>query len=189
MNTRTIVLMTLLIFTTTIAQTRRTSTQKRPPSTPSPTQDIQTADGITSAYDESSNTTLASSNEVLLYDDASQGAVNPLRVTMTLVTTYPGRPSTSTDTATDPLIRLLFSYRYFVAKFDVGEPRDFGIFTGLSTLEASGKLSFIRRDNSGNQVITTMQASIRASELHTILEKDQNSAIRFFLNRPRFVRS
>ncbi|HJP92884.1 MAG TPA: hypothetical protein VJ875_13080 [Pyrinomonadaceae bacterium] len=188
MKPPTIILLILLICPLVLPQTRRTSSQKRPVSPPSPTQHIHTADGITSVYDESINTTLISSNEVLLYDDASQGAVNPLRVTMTLVTTYAGSSSTSSEAAIDPLIKLLFSYRYFVAKFDVGEPRDFAIFTGLSNLEASGKLSFIRRDNSDNQVITTMQASIRASELHTILEKIKTArSASFLIGRDSFV--
>lgn len=188
MKPPTIILLILLICPIVFPQTRRTSSQKQPVSPPSPTQHIQTADGITSVYDESSNTTLTSSNEVLLYDDTSQGAVNPLRVTMTLVTTYSGSSSTSREASIDPLIKLLFSYRYFVAKFDVGESRDFAIFTGLSNLEASGKLSFIRRDNSGNQVITTMQVSIRASELHTILEKIRTArSVSFLIGRDSFV--
>jgi hypothetical protein len=116
------------------SQTRRRPRRPKPipivtPS-PSPTPDIQTSDGISSAYEESSNVTLVVSEELLLYDDASKGAVNPLRVTMNLVTTYQGRPLAPNQSATDPLVRLLFNYRYFVAKYDVGEPRDFVIFTG-----------------------------------------------------------
>jgi hypothetical protein len=155
------------------SQTRRRPRPKPIPivtPSPSPTPDIQTSDGISSAYDESSNVTLVVSKELLLYDDASKGAVNPLRVTMNLVTTYQGRPLAPNQSATDPLVRLLFHYRYFVAKYDVGEPRDFAIFTGLSRLEASGNLTFVRRQNSGNDVITTMQAAIRASEFDKILQ-------------------
>jgi hypothetical protein len=157
---------------------------------PSPTPDIQTSDGISSAYDEASNVTLVVSKEVLLYDDASKGAVNPLRVTMNLVTTYQGRSLTSNPSTTDPLVRLLFNYRYFVAKYDVGEPRDFAIFTGLSRLEASGNLTFVRRQNSGNDVITTMQAAIRASEFDKILQAIQTArSVAVLLGRDTFVLS
>lgn len=155
---------------------------------PSPTPDIQTTDGISSAYDESSNVTLVVSKEVLLYDDAGKGAVNPLRVTMNLVATYAGRSSTSRESATDPLVRLLFNYRYFVPKFDIGDPRDFAIFTGLSTLEASGHLTFVRRENFGNDVITTMQAAIRASEFDKILQAVKAArSVSVLLGRDSFV--
>lgn len=155
---------------------------------PSPIPQIQSSDGITSAYDESGNTTLVVSKEILLYDDANEGAVNPLRITMHLVTTYSGRASASSQAATDPLVKLLFNYRYFVPKFDVGDPRDFAIFTGLSTLEASGHLSFVRRDKSGNDVITTMQAAIRASEFDKILQKLKTSrSVSMLLGRDSFL--
>ncbi|SRR6266498_142655 len=157
---------------------------------PSPTPDIQASDGISSAYDEASNVTLVVSKELLLYDDASKGAVNPLRVTMNLVTTYQGRPLAPNQSATDPLVRLLFNYRYFVAKYDIGEPRDFAIFTGLSRLEASGNLTFVRRQNSGNDVITTMQAAIRASEFDNILQAIKTArSVSVLLGRDTFVLS
>jgi hypothetical protein len=137
--------------------------------TPSPTPDVQTNDGVTRAYDASSNVILVIGREVLLYDNANEGAVNPLRVTMHLATSYSGRLSTSGQTVTDPIVKILFSYRYFVQKFDVGDPRDFAIVTGLSTLEASGHLSFVGRENAGRDVITTMQVAIKASEFDKIL--------------------
>ncbi len=170
----------LIIFfaTNTSAQTPRRGTARRPsvpvtkPSPmPSPSPDLpQTVDGITSQHDAATNQTLVTSRELVLYDNANEGAVNPIRVTMLLITRYPGRPSTANQVAADPIVRILFRYKYFVAKFDVGEPRDFTLFTGGITILASGDLKFVERQDIGRDVITTMQVGIKASEFDKILQ-------------------
>lgn len=139
--------------------------------TPSPAPDApQVADGIARQYDAATDQTLVMSREALLFDNTREGAVRPTRITMLLAGAHPGRITTGVQPAADPLVRVLFRYRYFVAKFDTGEPRDFAFFTGALTLLASGDLRFVGREDAGGDVITTMQATFRASELEKVLQ-------------------
>lgn len=172
------------------AQTPRRGTSRRAPApvakpslTPSPSPDVsQIVDGITEQYDAATNQTIVTSKEVVLYDNANEGAIHPIRVTMLLDARYPGRASTATANqasanplvkiflTSNPLVRILFKYKYFVAKFDVGEPRDFTLFTGGLNILASGDLKFLERQDVGGDVITTMQVGIKASEFDKILQ-------------------
>ena len=151
------------------------------------TSDVQTVDGITRLYDPANNVTLVVSKEISIFDNTPEGAVHPLRVTINLAATYTGRLQFSDQTSSDPIVRILFKYRYFVAKFDVGEPRDFAIFAGISTLLASGQLTFVGREDVGRDVVTTMQVAMRASEFEkTLRSMEAARSVSFFLGRETF---
>ncbi len=140
-----------------------------PAATPAPAQPApQVVDGILRQYDPATDQTLVASGEALLFDNTREGAVRPTRITMLLESSH-GRMTPGAEPA-DPLVRVLFRYRYFVAKFDTGDPRDFAFFTGGLTLLASGELKFVGREEvAGGDVITTMRITIRASELEKVL--------------------